>query len=140
MPPSIDPDELTGVELLGSGTELDLEALATTEPDLIIGMAFNTEEILDVLAAVASTYTFPEEHLDERSVGERVRAVADLLGAPTNHGLTRWRVTTRRWRTRDSWACWQDRSGRVWVPSRAVGPSWSRMTCSTPASARARPR
>lgn len=81
VPPSIDPEELGGVELLGSGTELNLEALAATEPDLIIGMAFNTETILDELAAVAPTYTFPEEHLADRSVTERLRAVADLLGA-----------------------------------------------------------
>jgi iron complex transport system substrate-binding protein len=67
---------LDGVQMLPSRREIDLEAVATTRPDLIIGLSGQIQEVYDQLSQIAPTYAV-DSMGDWR---EQTREVAALLG------------------------------------------------------------
>lgn len=67
-----------GIAHLGACCEIDLEAVAAQEPDLIVGYEFN-EDVYDELSAIAPTVLV---QVFDRPLTEALREFAELAGQP----------------------------------------------------------
>lgn len=70
-------EHLDGVQMLPSRREIDLEAVALIEPDLIVGLSGQIEEVYGQLSQIAPTYAVDQDG-DWR---QQTEEVATLLGA-----------------------------------------------------------